>query len=391
MKKIGIFQYQWPVKVYTVDLVAKLAESGFQADLYLCGCDISFVHPAVLKSYPNARVFSIFKRDLFSRIVNRIIRISTRMLGLPDRISMEEVVSRTLKNIGSTKYDYFIGIEKNGMIWAGKLSERLGVPYLYYSLELYVDGHPALEIDPSLASIRGDEKRYHAGSTGTIIQDAYRAKVLLESNGIEKTDLIYIPVSVTGGATRKKSDFLHRKLGINASKKIILYIGKICKDRGVNELIKYASQMGNDFVLVLHGPLYPDVITDDDRSGIVYFSTDMIDIKDISKIISSAHVGLAYYGNDNPNNRLTAFSSEKIAYYMQSGLPIIAHLNESYELLMKQHHCGELVEYIHQIPVAVRKIDANYAHYRENAFAAFEHFYSFDNNIRALTEYLLHH
>jgi glycosyltransferase involved in cell wall biosynthesis len=392
MKRIGIFQYEWPVKIYTVDLVAKLAESGFQTDLYLYACDTSLCSPSVLARYPNVRVFGS-TRSLAARIVTRIIRNARKLLGLPYQCPQREAggLKRTLKSMGTYKYDYFIGIEKNGLIWAGILSEKLGVPIFYYSLELYIEGHPALDFNSNSAFLRQDEKKYHARAVGTIIQDALRAKTLFESNGVKEKNAIYIPVSVSGGKVKEKSHFLHERLGLEFHKKIILYIGMVCKNRGVNELIQCASRLGEDFVMVFHGPFYPDVSTEGNFGGKVFFSRDMINNEEIPKIISSAYIGVAFYGDKNANDRLTAFSSEKIAYYMQSGLPIISHRNESYELLMQQHRCGELIAHINQLPEAAQKIDVDYASYRENAFAAFEHYYSFDINVRALTGYLSRH
>jgi glycosyltransferase involved in cell wall biosynthesis len=389
MKRIGIFQYEWPVKVYTVDLVSKLAESGFQTDLYLYECNTTFVSPEVLVRYPNVRVIEL-RRNLAQKIIGRVIRISRKALNLPYRIPkrMPGLVSCILKRVGSYNYDHLIGIEKNGLIWAGMLSEKLNIPFLYYSLELFIDGHPEVASYSNSDEIRQEEKKYHSRATGTIIQDKLRAKVLFESNGVQEKNAIYIPVSIIGKKIEEKGHFLHERLGIAYSKKIILYIGQVRKKRGVNELLKCVDQLDEDFVMVFHGPFLPDISIENTYGGRVYFSKEMVSNEDIPKIVSSAYIGIAFYGDANINDKLTAFSSEKIAYYMQSGIPIIAHRNESYELLMKQQHCGELIEHIDQLPAAVRKMDADYAIYRKNAFAAFEKYYSFEVNMRGLVEYL---
>lgn len=391
MKRIGIFQYEWALQVHTINLVIKLAEDGFQTDLFLYECDASFVNPSLLAAYPNVRVFA-FKRGVVAWNIDRIIRVSRRMLGLPYRhpLVKDGIAKSAIKAMGAAKYDYFIGIEKKGLIWAGKLSEKLGVPFLYYSLELFIEDHPVLDDDANSAIVRREEKKYHARAIGTIIQDALRAKALFESNEVEGKNAIFLPVSITGKKVNERSRFLYEKLGIEFSKKIILYIGQVCKDRGVNDLMKCASRLGNDFVMVFHGPFFHDVSTDDNYGGKVFFSKEIVSNEEIPKIISSAHIGISFYGNANANNRLTAFSSEKIAYYMQSGLPIIAHRNESYELLMRHHHCGELIDSIDldQFSAAVGKIDADYDRYRAEAFAAYEDFYSFDVNIRNLIEFL---
>ena len=393
MKRIGIFQYKWPLQVHTINLVTKLAESGFQVDLYLYRCNSSFVSTKLLTFHPGVKLFFTDDGDPVFRIFHRIIRKLRRILGHPNPkpLSLEQLVRKTLKKMRSNRYDYFIGIEKNGLIWAGMLSGKLNIPYIYYSLELYIDRHPELDSFINSDVILKEEKKYHARAAGTIIQDQLRAKALFECNGIEEKNSIYIPVSVTGKKINDTSRFLHEKLGIEYSKKIVIYIGWVRKKRGVDELMRCASRLGDDFVMVFHGPFLPEVSTENSFGGKVFFSREMTSSEDIPKIVSSAYIGVAYYGNATINDRLTAFSSEKIAHYMQCGLPVIAHRNESYELLMQQHHCGEMIDNIQQLPEAVQKIDSDYSHYRDNAFTAYEHFYSFDKNIRALTDFLYCH
>lgn len=389
-KKIGIFQYEWPLQIHTANLAIKLAENDFQVDVYLYQCDSTFINLSSLSQNSGVKVY-LFKRSFMERVADRLVRDARRLFNLgyrqPDRIA--KVTRQTLACVAANAAcDYFIGVEKSGLVWAGMLSEKLGTPFLYYSLELHIEGHPAFAGKSEFASIRSQEKKYHARAVATIVQDEFRGKALLESNGITKTDVIYIPVSVTGARVEKKSWFLHEKLGIDSSKRIVLYVGQVCKERGAIELIECASRLGDDLVLVLHGPILPGVPTGNDHGGKVFFSREIIDSKDMPEMVSSAHIGLAFYTNDIINDRLTAFSSEKIAYYMQSGLPLIAYSNESYELLMQQHRCGELVERIDQVPEAAGRIDADYDRYRAAAFAAYEHFYSFDTNVRKLVEYL---
>lgn len=390
MKRIGIFQYEWPLQIHTVNLARKLAENGFLVDLYFYQCEATFISLPLLASFPGVRVFPL-QRTFLQRVTDRLMRRARKMLGLeycpPDR--MKQVVGLSMARIANEPgYDYFIGVEKKGLVWAGMLAEQLGTPYLYYSLEIHIEGHPAFTGKRDFVAIRNLERKYHAGAAATIIQDELRARALLESNGIGKADVIHIPVSVTGDVIRKKSTFLHQRLGIDPSKKIVLYIGQVRKIRGALELMECAGRLGSDFVMVLHGQFFADAPTTDDHGGKLFFSRDLINNEDIPEMVSSAHIGIAFYPNDIVNDRLTAFSSEKIAYYMQAGVPFIAYRNESYELLMAQHHCGEMVDRIVQLPQAVEKIAADYGQYRDAAFAAYEHFYSFDNNVHRLIEYL---
>jgi len=104
----------------------------------------------------------------------------------------------------------------------------------------------------------------------------------------------------------------------------------------------------------------------------------------ILELISSAHIGIAIYKTSNLNDRLVAFSSSKIAYYMQCGVPMITFDTESFRELANSHHCLELISRFDEIPQKTRLILANYDHYRQAAFDAYDNFYDFDKNFAKL-------
>lgn len=388
MKRIGIFQYGWPLQIHALNLASSLAEEGFIVDLFLYDCDLSYVNLSKLQNNSNVNVIFCERKEIYKSVENVIYKILC-LFGLSDSPPVwGSVVKYSSKYIRDSKYDYFIGIEKKGLLWAGRLLKKFGVPYLYYSLELFVEGHPVFDGKREFIAVRREERKYHTDAIGTIIQDKLRAEVLLKSNGIITTDIIYLPVSVTGDIIREKNYFIHDRFNIDRSKKIIFYFGLICENRGVHELVNIAENLGDDFVMVLHGPAAGYLISPELCNNKLYLSTDLVDADKITRMLSSAHIGMAFYDNEITNARLTAFSSEKIALYMQAGLPIVAYSNESYELLMDNYRCGELVDHIHDVPEAVRKIDAYYLRYRENAFSAFNKYYSFNNNVTALHKYL---
>jgi glycosyltransferase involved in cell wall biosynthesis len=114
----------------------------------------------------------------------------------------------------------------------------------------------------------------------------------------------------------------------------------------------------------------------------VVFSLDFVGEEKIIDVISSATIGLALYDNMNSNDRLAAFSSVKVAYYLQCGDPIIAFDSESFRELMDTYKCGELISSIDEIPQKAEKILNDYDRYKEQAFMAFREFYDFDKNFR---------
>ncbi|EKD59316.1 MAG: Glycosyltransferase, partial [uncultured bacterium] len=265
----------------------------------------------------------------------------------------------------------------------------LEVPLLYYSLELYVEGHPAFDGKSEFVALREEERLWHAKAAATIVQDAARGAVLLKSNGLDASmDVIYLPVSVSGPAFREGSRFLHDRLSLDPARKIILYFGSVSRNRGIDEVIRHACGIDSSFEVVLHGPVAQDITSEERRNERVIFSCGFVDDSEVPALIASAHIGLSFYRNNVVNDRLTAFSSEKMALYLQSGVPVIAYANESYELLMEHYRCGELIRDMSELPAAVERIEADYEGYRENALSAFERFYRCENNLRSVYAYL---
>ena len=196
---------------------------------------------------------------------------------------------------------------------------------------------------------------------------------------------MYLPISVRGDSIQEKSDFLVRSLKLDPSNKILLYYGLIQDDRFSTAMVNTAKELPDGTVLVMHGygePQHLSFLQSIADMEKVRFSLKLVAEEDIQKVIASASIGLALYQGNNSNDRLTAFSSVKVAYYMQCGVPLIAFRSESFIELMKYYQCGELIDSIEEIPLKTEIILKNYAHYREQAHLAFKEYYDFDRNFR---------
>jgi glycosyltransferase involved in cell wall biosynthesis len=385
--RIGIFEYDWSMYSFIKDFVIKLAEAGnvvdvFQKDPYI---SLDFANAAQFKHHSNVRYFNFNTSNTLTRKIVRkfnglLGRLNLNYLQNPKNIIDREILLRSRKIVAESKYHCFIGVEKKGLMWAGILSQMYKCPLIYYSLELYIEDHPDIK---GYYYLRKAEKKYHRLSGATIIQDRPRAKALMEYNEMGNTDLIYYPISVRGDIVEKKSSFFHQKYKINGAKKLILYFGLIQDERFSADLVGIASHLKDDMILVLHGfgeqtyLAYLQSIADMNR---VVFSFEFVAEEEIIDVISSATIGLALYANTSSNDRLAAFSSVKVAYFLQCGVPIIAFDSESFRELMNAYKCGELIDSIDEIPQKVEKILNGYDRYKEQAFMAFRQFYDFDKN-----------
>ena len=387
--RIAIFQYGWPLQVHTANLAIKMTEIGYRVDLFLKDCPNAFIDADELLKNERITVYDI-PPDFKQRIKLKINWMLGRHgLTLADKHIISPYVEKeSLRLLNGKKYRCFVGIEKKGLIWAGRLARLAQVPYLYYSLELYLEDHPAFFGDKAFAEVRKEEIKYHKASKATIIQDRMRAEVLLKSNGMASADLLFLPVSLAEEENRNKSSWLNEHNSIPPDKKVILYYGKIDKDRLCFELAMQSSHLGNENIMVFHGYGSEEDIEILRENGDLVLSLELVDQHEIKKLISSAAIGLVMYGDTCNNDRLTAFSSEKLALYLQSGIPIIAFDIGNYNNLMDSYRCGELIVEMKQLPDAVGKILHDYESYRAAAFAAYRELYRYEKYFKTIQKYL---
>ena len=307
----------------------------------------------------------------------------------PNIVIDREVLRQSRSIARRSQYECFIGIEKKGLIWAGILSKSGRYPLVYYSLELYVEDHPELS---SFYYLRGAEKRFNRRSKATIVQDKSRGAVLAESNGVlDAKSLVYFPISLRGDLVKRKSTFLHQKFGIDESKKIVLYFGSVFARRYLDRLVEMAEGFTDDIVLVVlgHGAdSYREYLQSIAKSGKAIVSNEFIPEHQVLDVVSSADIGVALFQTTNANDRLVAFSSLKISYYIRCGVPVFAFDTESSRRLTGAFKCGELINGIDELPAKVQAIVTDYERYQDEAYMAFSTFFSFDRTFPAMYSHL---
>lgn len=394
-KRIGIFEYDWSIYHYIKDFAIQLAEAGYLIDIYLKDWDVrpNLANTNDFSLHGNIRFFNLTtketRRQAIMRKCNKLLNKMAIAFALPrnrrpDQIIDRDILRRSKEIMGTSQYYCLIGVEKKGLIWAGILAEMYNWALVYFSLELYTEDNPALF---TVYHIRDAERKYHKRAVATIIQDGPRADVLLKANGIGQTNILHFPVSAKGNIVRDKSSYLQKKLHIDTNKKVILYFGAIEKDRFISEIVKMARDLDDGLILVVHGLgpqgyiRYLQSIADNNK---VMFSLGFVAENEILSVVSSGDIGIALYKTTNANDRLVAFSSSKVAYYTQCGIPMIAFDAESFRELVNCHKCAELINKINEIPFVARKILDNYDSYRDNAHAAYQRFYNVDHNCSRL-------
>lgn len=399
--RIAIFQADWPLQSQTANCSIMLAEAGYDVELYLSNAwkTWTLVEGESITRGTKVQIHDLTPtRSLYKSISSRLRKFRRCYLHrqLEEQLIDPSIVPQALQYMTGNHYRCLIGVEKKGLIWAGKVAEKLEVPFVYYNLELYTDDyHRSVMGDSSqFSKLRAAECKYHRRSSATIIQDPDRARVLFQDNGVamSKANVLYVPVSVMGGPYKNRSSFLHDVLGISKRQKIILYFGLIWEKRYAFELAEAAQNLPEDWVLVMHGyaedPSTLEKIKALDRYNRVIISLKMVPSNRIQEIVASADIGLVLYSPLPQNDRLTAFASEKMALYMQCGVPFVAFDYPGYLRLANEERCGVVIRSLDDLPDATREILLSYDVFRRRAYQTFYKYYDYSRNFEKVTESL---
>ncbi|MEA5573954.1 hypothetical protein [Calothrix sp. UHCC 0171] len=401
-KWVGIFQAEWPLQCHTLNSAIVLAKSGFNIDLFLYDTHIIddfetlyqssniniyiFDEPYNGENYSGTQLLYRLRRKLFKQL-NKFIEPYLYHSN-NDNFIPYYVNKNVFKIAKSKQYECLIGIEKLGLVWAAKLANKINVPYVYHSLELHSNNHPYCNKSLHIKRLKKAEEKYHKSSYATIIQDEDRADFLFKDNGIksEEDKIIYLPVSLLGDAFPEKLTFLQEKFKIDKNQLIILQFGQASRF-GI-ELTQISQKFPQEWTLAIHDGLLSNLWGDDtyikklqsiDTKKRVIFSTDKLKSKQIKDLVASAHIGLVLYSNSCENDILTVFASEKLALYLQCGLPVIAFDYPGYEII-EQSKCGVLIKTIEDLPNAIKIISNDFDKYRLNAYKTFIKYYQFEPN-----------
>jgi glycosyltransferase involved in cell wall biosynthesis len=425
-KRVALFHSNWVVNSQTANAIVMLAEAGYAVDLFISNgpgfheyinCDDLrqrtnveiyrlWTAKQTTQKSPNVpatprRRFKGFLRTQFPRaysFLKQAYYSYSLRRDLAEQLLLPGQVEQALKLMAGKRYRCLIGVEKGGLIWAGLIAYRLGIPLVYFNLELYIDqGDYWRAIMPRDADhlafrcLLQGERLHHRRAAATIIQDPDRARVLFHHNGLDmsRAAIFYVPVSTLGEPYKQRSSYLHDALAIPREQKIILYFGNIWKRRYALELATVAQRFPDDWTLVMHGEGEDSTlraITEIDRRQKVLLSQALISAERIQELIASADVGLLFYSGETDNERLTAFASEKMALYMQCGIPFVGFDYPGFRRLTKEEQCGMVIEDLGQLPEAIGAILPQPDTFRRGAHRAFEKYYCFATNFAQVVE-----
>lgn len=295
--------------------------------------------------------------------------------------------------MANKQYLCFFGMESQGIIFAGRLGAKFGVPVIYFSMELYLSDHPHFSDNPDFETWKRLERKYHQQAVATIIQDEERSKLLFEDNRISQNshNVFFVPVGMLGGPIRTRYRYFHQRFGLPENERLILQLGYIHRFRKSLEVAQAAQQLPPGWTLIMHGLLdsrIKDAIKRYDTGKRVILSVDTVPFEKLQMLVASTDVGLVFYIDDNLNDYTTGHASDKMARYLQCGLPVITNDFPSFKRIIDTYNCGVYVHTPSELNCALLNIDANYELYRDAAYACHMTEYEFSKHFDPILEFL---
>lgn len=366
-----MFWYPLGVSPTIINLVEYLSKLNYEVNIFI---DDS--------NYQNSRI-NFKNKNIKLHLIKKVPAIKLEKNFFKKIIYQVNVLfaflrfCQTVKSNISSDYNFLIGIDTFGIIASNFV--RNNIPLVYFNLELLLSEDCK---NLKLKLIKFFERRASQKAKTIIIQDEKRANFLIKDNKVYPSKIVYLPVSLPPQKI-KTSNFLREEFKISKNKRIVLYAGEIAPWAMIREIVQAAQEWPENYVLVLHASritdeveLYLKTLKKFDRKKKVIFSTRPCEWSEVSKILASADVGLAFYQNSEKNFTEIGMASGKLASYLRAGLPVITNSNPSIESVFGEYNCGKFAKNPNEIITLCKNIFKNKRKFRQNALRCFKEKYN---------------
>lgn len=400
MRVLALCAY-WPVHHTVTTTLRLLAHSGYEVQLAMYNCPESLGDLACYKN--QLSILDFLDSNSLSAPTRYNLRgkIAKSVMGTVRRISLRLTPQRRLfpksamlqlaQCMGQSKPTIVLAVEKGGLALTRALDLDGTAPILYMSLELYTRDHPLTQSDPLVRALRGLEKKIAKSVSIFVVQCRYRWEVLSKDLHLPRSATsLFFPISEPRLKNTDRKTSLREMLNLRPDQKILLYFGVIRPERDLLHVAEQADRMPEGWVMVFHG-LGDDAtiarIINCSKLSRIQVSRNLVGASDRGLLISSADAGLAIYAQSNANDRFTGYSSEKVALYLQNGIPVIARKNASFQHI-KDKGAGVLIDRFDEIPKALIEIERGALDYRSAAQRLYESDYCLENHLPKLMSVL---
>jgi glycosyltransferase involved in cell wall biosynthesis len=293
-------------------------------------------------------------------------------LGIPTTVKL--IAFAFFKSLRK-RPDILIGGDRIGNVVSAFIHRLLGIPFIYYGLEL-----PCLR----QSSMTWADKLEHWSirtANMVVTMDEHHATFICAQTGISKERCVFLPVATSGPLNDRKNDLLRRRFALQESDVLLLHAGGIGAAQQSLELANMAREWGNRYHLVFHAHCRMD--GDDyfqqfartlQKAKNVHLNNEPVAKEELDLIVGSADIGIAWYDHEMLGYRaeLLGLAAGKIGRYLKNGVPVIARNLPTIKEYLDKYECGICVDRLDEITSAVEKIEKDYERYSQNALRCYE-------------------
>jgi glycosyltransferase involved in cell wall biosynthesis len=397
--RIALF-YPWPNLDSVPSLCAAievLAQQGFHVDVFTLASQefpsptfhherVSVFGTRALGDSPGVRQFP---RSRYGPPVKLLLGPVKRLLKRLFFRDAELPMALLMQRHREILYKCLIGVDPNGLELAGRLSSRLGIPFVYWSLELLLSNELARtrREKHQWKRLKECEITLSQKAAVIIIQDEERAKLLADDNALPMHKFVFVPNAPLSSLSQfpGRSGYWHRQLDLPKEQHTVFHSGSLNYWTSITEIVRSVEGWPRDWILLVHTRFFSGQdpllrkLQDIAFRGRVFFSTEPASRAEYPKLVAAADIGIAFYRPGpsvftQENIRTIGFSSGKIAYYLQAGLPVIVNRWPSISRLVHNEGCGVVVDEPGEIGSAIMDISKRYGEYANNARKTFKRY-----------------
>ena len=388
-------RYPLGISSMIVNSIKLFAQKGISVDVYigkrfLEQCPVTFSDSRTRIFIFDDKDFGIFFKTYryimrnFSNYLYPLLKLCSFRTGL--MFAYPEVYRFTLwlKHLTDFyHYDYVFPVDCFSLLSLYDISNKDKL--VYYNMEL-LDWLPSNPVYGNKLILKELEYRLIQLLKCAVLPSPARSKLFCKINNYlpEKTQIL--PVASMGNPVAKKSNFFRDKFSIPDNHIIILYSGNFVPWFQCLEIIDALRSCNIPHSLVMHTwnksstetSYFKDMVKH--ASGLpVFFSSSYISTDNLTEVLSSADIGLAFYEPMDDNCSEIIFSSNKIGEYLKAGLPIITSDFKSLRDFVNEHKIGLAVP-LQNISKAVEEISLQLNQYHSNALSCYHNHYRFERH-----------
>jgi glycosyltransferase involved in cell wall biosynthesis len=286
------------------------------------------------------------------------------------------------KELLKTAYDVLMPVESLSLIAANYACDGRA-HIVYFDMEL-LDWSAENPLYRNKIELKKRQVAALRNVDHVMITSPKRANIFANINHFDPQRISVLPVVPLKQHQGKRSGYFREKFSISDKQFIVVYTGNFKPWAQCIEVIKSMDGWPDNAVLVMHTwnqqiltSLYFNKMKRAARGRPVFFSTEYLLLSDLNMALTSADVGLLFYGSIDANFTEICFSSNKMGEYVAAGLPIIASPFPSLKCFIEQQGIGKAVPF-EEIGNAIREISDNIDIYHQNVKKCATKLFSFE-------------